>query len=73
MTKKQGCGDEGETREAREGRQGKTQRWVSVGGRGDPGEILGRSIDLGGSVFRGVGGSIGKGMRREGVGAESKI
>ena len=73
MTEKQGCGDAGETREAREGKQGKTQRWVSVGRRGDPGEIQGRSIDLGGSVFRSVGGSIGKGSRREGAGAESEI
>ena len=73
MTEKQGCGDEGETREAREGKQGKTRRWVSMGRWGDPGEIQGRSIDLGGSVFRSVGGSIGKGTRREGVGAESKV
>ena len=70
VTRKQGCGDEGETREAREGKQGKTWRWVSVGRWGDPGEIQGRSIDLGGSVFWSVRGSIGKGIRREGVGAE---
>ena len=56
MTEKQGCGDEGETREAREGKQGKTRRRVSVRQRGDLGEIQGRSIDLRGSVFRGVGG-----------------
>ena len=56
VTRKRGCGDEGETREAREGKQGKIRRWVSVGRRGDPGEIQGRSIDLGGSVFRSVGG-----------------
>ena len=31
VTEKQGCGDEGETREAREGNQGRTWRWVSVG------------------------------------------
>ena len=73
VIKKQGCGDEGETREAREGKQGKTRRWVSMGRRGDPGEIQGRSIDLRGSVFGGVIGSIGKGTRREGVGAESKV
>ena len=73
MTEKQGCGDEGETREAREGKQGKTQRWVSVGRWGDPGEIQERSIDPGGSVFRSVGGSIGKGTRREGVGAGDKV
>ena len=60
VTEKQGCRDEGETREAREGKQGKTRRWVSVRRGGDPGEIQGRSIDLGGSVFRSVGGSIGK-------------
>ena len=36
MTEKQGCGDEGETRD---GKQGKTQRWVSMRRRGDPGEI----------------------------------
>ena len=41
--------------------------------RGDPGEIQGRSIDLRGSVFRGVGGSKGKGTRREGVGVESMV
>ena len=45
VTEKQGCGDEGETREAREGKQGKTRRWVSVGQRRDLGEILRRSID----------------------------
>ena len=73
VIKKQGCGDEGETREAREGKQGKTRRWVSVGQRGDPGEIQGRSIDLRGSVFRGVRGSIGKETRREGVGTEGKV
>ena len=73
MTEKQGCGDEGETRETREGKQGKTRRRVSVRRRGDPGEIQGRSIDLRGSVFRGVGGSIGKGIRREGVGAGDKV
>ena len=60
VTEKQECGDEGEIREAREGKQGKTRRWVSVGRWGDPGEIQGRSIDLGSSVFRSVGGSIGK-------------
>ena len=43
VTRKQGCGDEGETKE---GNLGRTQRWVSVGQRGDPGEIQGRSIDL---------------------------
>ena len=69
MTEKQGCGEEGETREAREGKQGKTRRRVSVRQRGDPGEIQGRSIDLRGSVFRGV----GEGTRREGVGVESKV
>ena len=73
VTKKQGCGDEGETREAKEGEQGKTRRWVSMGLRGDPGEIQGRSIDLRGLVFRGVGGSIGKGTRREGVGAKGEV
>ena len=69
MTEKQGCGHEGETREAREGKQGVTQRRVSVRQRGDPGEIQGRSIDLRSSVFRGVGGST----RREGAGVESKV
>ena len=39
----------------------------------DEGEIQGRSIDLGGSVFRSVRGSIGKGTRREGVGVGSKV
>ena len=39
VTKKQECGEEGETKEAREGKQGKTRRWVSVGRRGDPGKI----------------------------------
>ena len=56
----------GETREAREGKQGRTRRWVSVRRRGDPGEIQGRSIDLGVLVFRSVGGSIGKGDKEEG-------
>ena len=73
MSRKQGCGDESETREAREGKQGETRRRVSVRRRGDPGEIQGRSIDLRGSVFRGVGGNRGKGTRREGVGVESKV
>ena len=68
VTEKQGCGDEGEIREVRKGKQGKTWRWVSVGRQGDPGEIQGRSIDLGGSVFRSVGGSIGIRMRRGGLG-----
>ena len=66
MTEKQGCGDEGETRETKEGKQGKTQRWVSVGRRGDPGEIQGRSIDLGGSVFRRVGRRV-EGQGRQGI------
>ena len=73
MTEKQGCGDEGEMIEVREGKQGKTQRRVSVRQRGDPGEIQGRSIDLWDSVFRGVGGSIGKGTGRGGVGIEGKV
>ena len=73
MTEKQGCGDEGETKEAREGKLGKTRRWVSMGKWGDSGEIQGRSIDLGGSVFRSVGEGIGKGTRREGVGSKSKV
>ena len=46
VTEKQESGDEGEMREAREGNQGRTWRRVSVGRRGDPGEIQGRSIDL---------------------------
>ena len=71
VTRKQGCGDEGETGEAGEEKQRRTRRWVSVGRWGDPGEIQGRSIDPGGSVFRGVGGSTGKGIRRGGAGAES--
>ena len=66
VTEKQGCGDEGETREAREGKQGKTQRRVSMRQRGDPGEIQERSIDLGGSVF----GSVGRGRRVEGRGQQ---
>ena len=73
MSRKQGCGDESETREAREGKQGETWRRVSVRQRGDPGEIQGRSIDLRGSVFRGVGGNKGKGTKREGVGVGSKV
>ena len=43
VTEKQGCGDEGGMRE---GKLGKTWRRVSMGGRGDLGEIQGRSIDL---------------------------
>ena len=73
MIEKQGCEDDGETTEVREGKLRKTRRWASVGRRGDPGEIQGRSIDLRGSVFRSVGGSIGEGTRREGAGAESKV
>ena len=73
MSGKQGCGDGGETRGAREGKQGKTRRWVSMGRREGLGKIQGRSIDLGGSVFRSVGVSIGKGTRREGVGAEGEV
>ena len=73
VTEKQGCGDEGETREAGEGNQRRTWRWVSVRRMGDPGEIQGRSIDLRSSVFRGVGGSRGKETKREGVGVESKV
>ena len=73
VIRKQGCGEEGETREAREGKQGKTRRRMSMRRRGDPGEIQGGSIDLRGSVFKGVGGSIGKGIRREGVGAGDRV
>ena len=66
MTEKQGCRDEGETvEEVREGKRGNTRRWVSVRRRGDPREIQGRFIDLRDSVFRGVGGSKGKGTGRE--------
>ena len=43
------------------------------GTKGRSGEIQGRSIDLGGSVFRSVGGSIGKGIRRDGADAENKV
>ena len=53
VIRKQGCRDEGETREAKEGKQGKARRWVSVGRRGDPGEIQGRSIDLKGFGVQG--------------------
>ena len=88
VIRKQRCGDEGETREARERpgdgcpwdegetehrpsssstrketrirRYQRTRRWVSMGRRGDPGEIQGGSIDLRSSVFRGVEGSIGR-------------
>ena len=79
VTKKQGFGDEGETREVKEGKQGKTRRRVSVSRRGDPGEIQGRS----GEDPKGFGvqgcrrkyrrGNKGKGTRREGVGVESKV
>ena len=41
--------------------------------REDPGEIQGRSVDLRSSVFRGVGGSMGEGTRKGGVGAENKV
>ena len=61
VIRKQGYRDEGETRK---GNQGKTQRQVSVGQREDLGEIQGRSIDLGSSVFR----SVGSGRRAEGQG-----
>ena len=69
MTEKQGCGDEGETREVKEEKQGRTWRRVSMRRRGDLGEIQGRSIDLRSLVFRGVGGS----MRRDGAGVESEV
>ena len=36
MIRRQGCGDEGETKE---GNLGRTWRWVSMGQRGDPGKI----------------------------------
>ena len=39
VIRKQGRGDEGETREAKEGKQGKARRWVSMGKRGDLGKI----------------------------------
>ena len=48
VTKKQGCGDEGETREAGEGKQGKTWRWVSVG-------VEGRSREYPGEIHRSTG------------------
>ena len=38
------------------------------GGSWGKGEIQGRSIELRGSVFRGVGGSIGRGTRMKGQG-----
>ena len=63
VTRKQGCREEGEPGEAREGKQGKTQRWVSMEDRGDPGKIQGRSIDLGNVVFRSVGEEGDKGGR----------
>ena len=66
VIEKQGGRDESETREAREKKQRKTRRQVSMGRRGDPGEIQGRSIDLGGSVF----GSVGRGRRVEGRGQQ---
>ena len=66
VIEKQGFREEDETREVREGKLGKTRRWVSVGRRRDPGEIQGRSIDLGGSVFR----SVGSGRRVEGRGQQ---
>ena len=73
MTEKQECRDEGETKEAREGGTRKDPemgvRETKGRSRGDPGKIH-RSW---GSVFRSVGGSIGKGARREGVGAGDKV
>ena len=52
VTRKQGDGEESETRERE---QRKTRRWVSVEERGDLGKIQGRSLDLGNAVFRSVG------------------
>ena len=66
VIEKQEGGDECDAGEAREGKLGGTWRRVSVGRRGDPGEIQGRSIDLGGSVFR----SVGRGRRVEGQGQQ---
>ena len=60
VTRKQGYGDEGETRKEDLGR---IRRWVSMGGRGDLGKIQGRSIDLWGLVFRGVRGEGKEGRR----------
>ena len=59
--------------ELEKGSKERTRRQVSMRRRGDLGEIQGRSIDLGVLVFRSVGGSIGKGTRREGVGAEGEV
>ena len=39
----------------------------------EEGEIQGRSLDLRGSVFRGVRGGMGKGTRREGIGIEGEV
>ena len=58
VTRKQGYGDEGETRK---GELERIQRWVSMGGREDLGKIQGRSIDQWSLVFRSVGGE-GKGQ-----------
>ena len=48
-----------------QGSQGKAQRWVSMG----EGEIQGRSIDVGGSVFR----SVRRGRRVEGQGQQGVL
>ena len=66
VIRKKGCRDEGETRK---GNQGKTRRRVSMGRREDLGEIQGRSIDLGGLVFR----SVGSGRRVEGQGQQGVL
>ena len=49
-------------KQEKQGKQGETRRRVSVRRRGDPGEIQGRSKDLRGSVFRGVGGGQERGQ-----------
>ena len=71
VTRKQGCGEEGDSREAGEEKQGKTRRWVSMEDRGDLGKIQGRSIDLWGSVFRSIR-ERNEGARMEGGGDEGK-
>ena len=59
MTKKQGCGEEGEARETRKEKQGKTRRWVSMW-------AVGRSGDDPGKIHR------SKGIQCSGVSGEEE-
>ena len=60
VTRKQGCGDEGESRE---GKLGEDPEMGDHGKKRRSGKIQGRSIDLWGLVFRSVRGEGNEGKR----------